>query len=133
MEAAMRYGKLVLVTAVALLFWWLYMGNAKKEIQITKLTSTVSELASDNAQLKARVDSWKKLWMANGTASVEQQQGLKEQETIEKETLGELEKLPATTGAKNGETSLNDSLPDAVVRLLSDHCAKVRGKPCDNP
>lgn len=128
----MTTARLIVAVGVAALLAWLYFGNLKKDAQILTLGNQIAELSNTNSVLNSRVETYKKLFVAGKEATVEQLEGIKEQEKLEKETLTELKKLP-TTGVGNVESRRTDTIPDAVVRLLNSHCERVRGSACDNP
>lgn len=124
----------ILVAALAVLVFWFYTGNLKRDNEITKMSSTISELSNKNSVLEQRVESYKQMMKAAEDAAKEQQAGLKEQSKIETETLEALKnEILERKGANDAKTSNSDPLPDSSVRLLNDHCNKVRGSACQSP
>lgn len=131
-KSDMNTAKLIVAVGLAALLTWLYVSNLKKEAQILSLGNQISELSNTNSVLNSRIETYKKLFVAGKDAAKEQSEGILEQDKIEKETTTELKKLP-TTGVENVESRRTDAIPDAVIRLLNNHCERVRGSPCDNP
>lgn len=118
---------LLVVTCLAL-----YISNLRYDSKVSSLEIKVSELSNENSILNSRVDTLKKMWFANNEASESQQEGIREKDQDQQTTIKEIEKLP-TTGVNNAEDNQSDALPNDLIRLLSEHCNKVRGKACDSP
>jgi hypothetical protein len=119
--------------ALAIVLFLFYADNMQKKNEITRLTSTVSELSNKNSVLEQRVDGYISIIKASNQASKEQQDGVGKQQEIETETLEALKKAIENKGANDAKASDSDLLPDDTVRLLNGHCNKVRGSACPNP
>ena len=122
------------VTAFLLiLVCWFYIGKAGAERENLKLTNRVSEMANQNAILTQQVEGYKNQIKAYEEATKVREENLAEQRQNEKETLSLVEKIINNKEEAENGKGIDDAIPTDLVRLLSDHCNKVRGKACNNP
>lgn len=135
------YLKIATALGAAVVIGWLYTSNLRKAHDITELKSEVAALVVNKQILESRVESYKKLASATATASKEVQEGLKQQDKLEKETKATLDQIEVVqkpaTGVDHAEASQKTvdygALSDDLSRLLNNHCASVLGKTCANP
>lgn len=122
------------VTAFLLiLVCWLYIGKTSSDRENLKLTNRVSEMANQNAILSQQVEGYKNQIKAYEEATKVREDNLEKQRRTEKDTLSLVEKIINNKEEAEHGKGIDDAIPSDLVRVLSDHCNKVRGQACNNP
>jgi hypothetical protein len=123
-----------IIAALVILSLFLYVGNLKQDKEISQLTAKVSELNNFNAILQERVATCQKICKATTESKEQQQAGIDAQRAVERDTLEQISNnVVVNKGDGNEKVDESADLPSDLVRLLTSHCDKVRGKACANP
>lgn len=123
------------VVVLAILCIFLFLSGKSKEHEITQLSNSVAELSNRNSVLESQVENCKKQFEAAMAAKQIQQDVIDRMNEYDRTTMEELNKLNnVIEGVANGEVAKGRSaLSPDLVRLLNEHCNKIRGSNCSNP